>query len=205
MNRTIRTMALALLAFGGGAFAADYRHPATGLVFPETLAGMARISVHDYEPDTPGLGISVGYQAPGTAATIYLYTMGREAIPDGTDAPEVQEHFRQVIGDIVAHGQASGHERLRKTAERVAAYGRPGAQRMALAADFRYSLQGETRRSKVDLLGWQNHFLKVRYTYDAGVREEAERRHAELMDILADRLQPAPADGNGPGGGGPAD
>ncbi len=197
-------MALALLAFGGAAeaFAADYRHPATGLVFPETLAGMARISVHDYEPDSPGLGISVGYQALGTAATIYLYTMGRAAIPDGTDAPEVQEHFRQVIGDIAAHGQAQGYERFRKTAEGETGFGPPGAEFRARTADMEYALAGEERLTKVDLLGWRNHFLKVRYTYAAGVQEAAERRHAELLDILADRMTAADREDSGAADGG---
>ena len=192
-NRTWM-LALALGALVAGRCGAEpepYRHPATGLVLPPTLADMRQTEPHDYEPDSPGLGVSVGYQAPGTTATIYLYTLGQAAIPDGAAAPEVEAHFRQVLEDIAAHGQAQGHERFRKTAEGEIGFGPPGAEFRARTADMQYALAGEERFTKVDLLGWRNHFLKVRYTYAAGAREDAERRHAELLDILADRMKAA--------------
>lgn len=196
MKRMTWIFALAACAagyWGPGALAAEYRHPATGLVFPETLAGMGRISVHDYEPDSPGMGVSVGYKGPGMTATIYLYAAGMDAIPDGIDSPEVKEHFRQVVEEIVAYGRSNKQEDMRKTAEGEASFGTPGAERRALSADFRFSLDGASRRSKVDLLGWQNHFLKVRYTYETDVKDTAERTHGELMDLLADRMKPASA------------
>lgn len=192
-----RIWIFALLACAGGpwglcARAEEYRHPATGLVFPEVLAGMGQISVHDYEPQSPGLGVSVGYQSPGATATIYLYTEGVAAIPDGVDSPEVKGHFRQVVADIVAYGRSNDHGNMRKTAQGEESFGAPGSERQALSADFRYSIGKSSRFSKLDLLGWRNHFLKVRYTYEAEVKEAAESRHAELLDILADMLRPVP-------------
>ncbi len=205
MKKGTWIFALALGALVAGRAEAEpkpYRHPATGLVLPPTLADMRQTEPHDYEPESPGLGVSVGRQAPGTTATIYLYTLGQASIPAGAAAPEVAAHFRQVLEDIAAHGQAQGYERFRKTAEGEIGFGPPGAEFRARTADMQYALAGEERLTKVDLLGWRNHFLKVRYTYAAGVREAAERRHVELLDILADRMKAADGEDSGAASGG---
>ncbi|MDP2277273.1 MAG: hypothetical protein Q8K51_03525, partial [Nitrospirota bacterium] len=39
----------------------QYRHPATGLIFPDSVEGIIRGNVTDFEGKNPGLGISVAY------------------------------------------------------------------------------------------------------------------------------------------------
>ena len=77
----------------------SYRHPATGLVFPETLVEMPMVSLTDHDKN-PGLGVSIGYNAPGITATVYLYTLGLRSISGDLASPILKEHFNQVIQDI---------------------------------------------------------------------------------------------------------
>ena len=91
---------LACITLSAEAQTNSYRHPATGLVFPETLVEMPMVSLTDHEKDNPGLGVSIGYNAPGITVTVYLYTLGLRSISGDPASPILKEHFNQVIQDI---------------------------------------------------------------------------------------------------------
>ena len=56
--------------------AAPYQHPETGLLFEETMGGLTKGNVRNFEEKYPGLGVSIGYNAPGITATVYIYNLG---------------------------------------------------------------------------------------------------------------------------------
>ncbi len=167
------------------AAAEPFRHSETGMVFPDQLADMDRGEVTDYEAEQPGLGVSVGYNAPGITLTIYLYKMGMESVPDNIESAIFILHFKQVVDDVVQAGQLGYYGNLKKSTETsVPLPGRKNVPRV-LAASFSYTQNGVDRLSKLYLLPFRNHFLKVRFTYDTVVHAKAEDVLGKFLDSLA--------------------
>jgi len=61
--------------------AAPYQHPETGLVFEENLGGLTKGNVRNFEEKYSGFGISIGYNAPGITATVYIYVTSKDHSP----------------------------------------------------------------------------------------------------------------------------
>ena len=110
---------LACITLSAEAQTNSYRHPATGLVFPETLVEMPMVSLTDHEKNNPGLGVSIGYNAPGITATVYLYTLGLRSISGDLASPILKEHFNQVIQDIYKVEKLGYYKFVKKTAEGI--------------------------------------------------------------------------------------
>lgn len=167
------------------AAAEPFRHSETGLVFPDQLAGMDRGMVTDFEAEQPGLGVSVGYNAPGITLTIYLYNMGMESVPDNIESAIFISHFKQVVDDVVQAGQAGYYGNLKKTSETsVPLLIRKNGPR-AFSASFSYTQNGVDRLSKLDLLPFRKHFLKVRFTYDRDIQATAQNTLEKVLEYLA--------------------
>ncbi|MBU4460722.1 MAG: hypothetical protein KJ579_09150 [Verrucomicrobia bacterium] len=177
-------LAAVLLCIGLDALAQPYRHPATDLVFPEQLAGLERGDVTDYETKSPGLGVSVGYNVPGITVTIYLYTMGMKAVPDDLTSQPLKRHFAGVVSDVFRAGESGAYANVKKTAEGSAALDGSEKGPRALHASFSYSQKGRDRLSHLYLMGFRNHFLKVRFTYDKDMQETAEAVRVKLLGAL---------------------
>lgn len=168
-----------------GASAEPYMHHETGLVFPERLAGMDRGKVTDFETEQPGLGVSIGYNAPGITVTIYLYNMGMESVPDSLQSPVFRSHFKQVVDDVVQAGQLGYYGNLKKTSETAVSLSALQTGPNALCASFIYIQNDVERLSKLYLLPFRKHFLKVRFTYDRNIQSKAEDTLKKFLDYLA--------------------
>ena len=94
-----------------------YRHAGTGLVFPEKLATLEKGEVTDYEREHPGLGVSIGYNAPGITVTVCLYTMGLKTVPNDIKSGVMKIHFEQVMGDVKRIEEYGIYARVKKTSE----------------------------------------------------------------------------------------
>jgi hypothetical protein len=167
------------------AWAEAYLHPATGMVFQDRVAGMDRGVVTDFEREHPGLGVGIGYNAPGITATIYLYNLGMESVPDSLDSPVLTALFEQAVEDVLQAGRMGMYDSLRKTSETVIGFPAPQSGPRALCASFDVVQQGVERLSKLYLLAYRNHFLKIRFTYDRNVLERAEDTLGQLLEYLA--------------------
>jgi hypothetical protein len=66
---------------------------ASGLVFPYEIGWLHFNSLTEYEAATPGLGVGLGYGAPGIKGTIYVYDQERRDIPDAMGAPWLHTEF----------------------------------------------------------------------------------------------------------------
>ena len=91
---------LACITFTADAQTTQYRHPATGLVFPDSVDGIIKGNVKDFEGTSPGLGVSVSYDRPGITVTVYVYNLRLKSIPDDLSSPIFKNHFAQVMNDI---------------------------------------------------------------------------------------------------------
>lgn len=195
MTRNAQCLCLSvamLLGLAWSAAAGSYRHEPTGLLFPERLAQLEKGEVTDFEPQIPGGGIGVGYSGPGITVTLYVYALGRKSIPDGFQSRVLKEHFKETVGDVMEAGRRGLYKGGKKESEGVAAWDAGETGRKSLHAQFRFTQGGRERHSHLYLTGFRDHFIKIRFTYDAQVQGAAEKT---LKDFLAEmsRLLDAPA------------
>ncbi len=166
-----------------------YRHPATGLIFPDSVEGIARGAVTDFEGKNPGLGVSVAYDRPGITVTVYLYTLGLRSISGDLASPILKEHFNQVIQDIYKVEKLGYYKFVKKTAEGITFLRADKTGPQALFASFSYVQNGIERLSKVYLLGHKQHFVKIRFTYDKSVQAQVEEKLTAFLNAMADMLE----------------
>jgi hypothetical protein len=175
-------MAALGLLVAQGAWAEPFRHESTGIVFPDHIATLEKAArVRNYEAESPGLGISVGYDGPGITATVYIYTLGMEAIPDDLESAIMKDHFQQVAADIERAGEMGLYSGVKKLSEGKTAWEATASSVKSLHASYRYAQRGDECRSHLDLLGFRHHFLKIRYTYDREVGPAAETIRANFL------------------------
>jgi hypothetical protein len=183
-------LALALFWTAHDSAAEPYRHPATGLLFPDRFAAMEKAGIRDFERENPGFGTSVSYNAPGITVTIYLYTAGLKSVPSNLASPVMRRHFAEVVGEVIGAGKRGGYySNVKKISEEEVSLGAPHAEPRALLATFSYVQSGRERLSKLYLMGYKNHFLKVRFTYDKSVRSGAEETHKQFLRELTTMIQ----------------
>ena len=177
--------------FAGETNAAQYRHPATGLEFPDTIAGMMKGNVTDFEKKHPGLGVSIGYNGPGITVTIYLYNLGLKSISNDVAAPIQQKHFNEAVQEVYWAGKKGYYRSLKELGKGTTFLGSNHVGPKALFASFNYIQNGIERLSKLYLTGYENHFLKIRFTYNKVVRTQAEETQTRFLGEIGKMLEQA--------------
>jgi len=180
---------LACITLSAEAQTNSYRHPATGLTFPDSVEGIVRGDVTDFEGKNPGLGVSVPYDRPGITVTVYIYTFGFKSIPSDLSSPTLKNHFAQVMNDIYEVEKRGYYKSVKKTAEGVTFLRADKTDPQALSASFSYVQNGVERLSKVYLLGHRQHFVKIRFTYDKSVQAQVEEKLTAFLNTMADMLE----------------
>lgn len=180
---------LACITLSAEAQTNSYRHLATGLVFPETLAEMPMVSLTDHEKDNPGLGVSIGYNAPGITVTLYLYTLGLRSISGDPASPILKEHFNQVIQDIYKVEELGYYNNVKKLSQGAAFLKQDNRGPKALFASLSYVQSGTDRLSKLYLLGHKNHFVKIRFTYDKAGQKHSEETLKQFLNEIGAMIQ----------------
>ncbi len=134
-----------------------------GIRLPIEIAGFQRGSIIDYEARKKGLGISVAYGGHNIKATVFIYDMEIENLPEGINNLTVQKQAQRAFQDILqAHPEAETLEPLSKGS---------GACATFLSAKVLY--QGDPSRpneplySHLYLGSRRGNFVKVRLTYAA--------------------------------------
>ncbi|NLB65172.1 MAG: hypothetical protein GX803_01710 [Lentisphaerae bacterium] len=164
--------------------AEPYQHPDTGIEFPDRLGGLRKgPGAADYEAQNPGLGVSVRYEGPWEKADVYLYTLGLSTVPSNLQDPVLKDHFQETIREVAHFAENGLYEDFNIISTGEAAW-QPGSTiPVSLHASFAFSQEGIELLSHLYLRGFQNHFLKVRFTY---LKEANVFAGASLHTFLAE-------------------
>ncbi len=173
------------------AFAEPYRHEATGLVFPDRLAGMEKWRVTDFEKEQPGLGVSIGYTGPGITLTLYVYNLGLKSIPSDPKDKILTDQFAAGVQDIYRAGEAGAYTNLTRLYEKEISLTPAENSPKALLAEFSLLKRAKEGRSILILMGYKDHFVKIRYTYDKTLERMAGMVLQKLLEDLAAMMQGA--------------
>lgn len=157
-----------------------YLHRATGIVFPDKIAGFENTKVTDYEAMQPGLGIGISYRQPKIRADIYLYKGGLSRIPEGINSSLITQHFQQCVNDI----HNGGYSSVKKLSAGEISLG----NQPALSASFSYSENDIEEVSYLYLTGYDNHFLKIRFTYFKSAETSGKASLAEFLEKIGKLL-----------------
>lgn len=180
---------LACITFTADAQTTQYRHPATGLTFPDSVEGIVRGEVTDYEGKNPGLGVSVAYDRPGITVTVYLYTLSLRSISSDLASPILKDHFNQVIQDIYKVEELGYYKNVKNLAQGTTFLKQDNTGPKALFASLSYVQSGTNRLSKLYLLGHKNHFVKIRFTYDKAVQKHSEETLKQFLNEIGAMIQ----------------
>ena len=180
---------LACITLTANAQTNSYRHPATGLTFPDSVDGIIKGNVKDFEGTNPGLGVSVSYDRPGITVTVYVYNLRLKSIPNDLSSPTLKNHFAQVMNDIYQVEKLGYYKSVKKTAEGITFLRADKTGPQALSASFSYIQSGTERLSRVYLLGHKQHFFKIRFTYDKAVQAQAEEKLTAFLNAMADMIE----------------
>lgn len=79
-----------------------------GIPAPRKIGICGRQRAFDTGATHPGLGVTVGYRAPGVELTLHVYDLGLEDIQDGALSEHCKRHYLQCITDVFDAGKAQG-------------------------------------------------------------------------------------------------
>ncbi len=174
-------LCLAFLSIGSLVLAADtWRHDGTGMVFPSRLGGLIYQGTESFEQQE--FGVAVRYQGPQLLkADVFLYNLGLQRIPNGIDSELIKRHFESVSQDVVNAEKRGWYASLVEVGSGTVALGDSRGGHRALYRCFEYdqnpgptTASTQRRRSYVILTGYQNHFVKIRFTFLASTRSYGE-------------------------------
>jgi hypothetical protein len=194
VKRTARNICLSvaiLLGLALDATAEPYRHEPTGIVFPERIAQLGKGEVTDFEAQSAGGGVGVGYNGPKITVTLYAYTFGAKSIPDNHQSNILKNHFKETIDAVLRAGREGAYQSVKKVSEDVVAWDDGGTGRKTLHAQFSYTQGGRDRHSHLYLTGFKNHFIKIRFTYDVEVHGMAEKIQRDFLSEISRMLDAA--------------
>lgn len=163
--------------------AEPYKNPATGLVFPDTMAGMTKSKVTVF--DAPELGVGVGYNMPGASMTVFIYNPGMKEISADVSSPAFKGQFDQAVRDIFQAGKMDVMQNIKELPGNgvTTMPGRSG--RKALSASFSFRMQGKDMNSKLYLSQYKNNWVKLRYSYDAAMGNKGEEIFQNFLTDLS--------------------
>jgi hypothetical protein len=168
--------------------AEGFRDAVTGIEFPATLGSLNRGQLTRY--NAAELGLSVRYAGPNLLkADIYLYTSGLQDLGTGEKGSVVQEHFAGLKQAVFMMEEKGNYKDVKVVDEGEMLWNTAAGRVPVLHAVLQYSevgtgsVRSDPRISHIYLATYKDHFVKIRYTYLAEHRAQAE---ATLRYFLAD-------------------
>ena len=156
--------------------------PRSGVRIPYQLGWLHLSGATDNEPDSPGLGWTVAYDALALRGTVYVYDQRARLTSDDVESERVIEEFRTAVRDAL--GVNPGVE-----IKHQAMFRDPSGRGRCLLAIL--DVPGDSM-SAVLLSARNGCFVKARVTFDATERHFGRIAH-ESMEAFVDAVRPGPA------------
>ncbi len=142
--------------------------------------------------DDPRLGVSYDYRGDGLLLSLFVYDAGMEAIPDGAESMAVCQQFEDAKQGI-AH---AGYSEVKLEGEQLVRLSPPADSPLAREAAFELVRKDHALISYVWITGVAKYFVKLRFSLDAQLRDEAPEARRAVLNALGDAVRPhlKPAD-----------
>jgi hypothetical protein len=156
-------------------YAESYQHGASGFECPDDIAGFSRVSVDDYEPTSPGLGVACKYRLQRDLyADVYIYTAGLGAVPADIMHPTIVQLREQTLREINQFAESHGEQPRKLSAATLNVDTGRGV--VAVFYDsFVIGSPNGTRNTWVWLWTARNHVMKIRMTRPPSGDDDPEK------------------------------
>jgi len=181
VKKLILTLAAMLLA--SVVAAEPVINVATGIEFPDSIAGYERVGVNNFETQKPGLGYSYVYRTrEGITASVYVFNLQLERVPDNVADPQI-EAIRKMAADeviLAAKMRGSSAEKTFSITDRVK------TSRGLVNVDFdMFRTHGPTFITFTWIWTARNHIFKIRLTPSPMVDTEHVRDFSDAIVRLS--------------------
>jgi len=165
----------------------------TGIELPRRI-GPVETDGEMHSFGDPALGVAYQYDGDGISLTVYVYDLGMPDIPDGADTIATCEEFENVKAGLLT----SGYTHFTTKQERLVKLAPPAEVPLAREASFEFEFKGHPVVSYLWLTGAARNFVKVRFSIDAGMRDEVIDARRAILDALGEAVRPhlVPVDPN---------
>ena len=172
-----------LLFFSPAVVGADeFRDPATGIDFPVSLGSLDRTGLTRYR--TPEMGFSVRYVGlHELKSDTYVYTAGVAKLGTGETEGVVLSHYAEVKQAVFGMGEKGSYKDVMVASEGKVSLHTPDGPLPMLHAVMQYSDSEGLRVSHIYVGTYNDHFVKIRFTYLAKYRVQGD---AALRSFLQD-------------------
>ena len=176
-----------LFGCAGAAVAADD----TVRLLPAPLEMPRRIGplVYDGAPhrfEQRELGVAYQYLGRSLSLTIYVYDLGIENIPDGGDTNVSCEQFEQAKFDVVRAGYANTVLKSQQLVRLASSDDAP----LAREALLEFEREGHPTISYLWVTGVAKNFVKLRFSLDSQLRDEAVDARQAVLTALGEAIKP---------------
>jgi hypothetical protein len=149
---------------------------------------------HDGKPHAfpePALGVAYQYSADGLSLTIYVYDAGIKDIADGANTVATCEQFEEAKQGVIQ----ARYPKTVLTTEQLVRLAPPDEQPQAREAVFEFEIEKRPAYSYVWVTGVAKHFIKLRFSVAADLRDEVPEARRAILTALGDAVKPhlAPA------------
>lgn len=132
------------------------------------------------------LGVGYQYNGAGLALTIYVYDGGITDIPDGGDTIAACQQFEQSKSEI----QSAGYSNVVLKSQQLVRLEPPDAVPVAREAVLELVRGGHPVISYLWITGFDKNFIKLRFSLDAGLRDEVSEARRAVLDALGAAMKP---------------
>lgn len=134
----------------------------------------------------PRLGVGYQYNGAGLALTIYVYDGGITDIPDGGDTVAACQQFEQSKSEI----QSAGYANVVLKSQQLVRLEPPDDAPVAREAVLELVRGGHPVISYLWITGFDRNFIKLRFSLDAGLRDEVSEARRAVLDALGAAMKP---------------
>ncbi len=160
--------------------------PGPKIDFPD-VKGLTRGKIQTFPKAE--LGYSVGYNAPGFNATVYVYNLGLKKIPDGPKSDEAKAQMKQATADLETVRQAGVYKSVKELGmEETIPLGKGKDAPTTLRRRFELELNSGVKLSEIYVTGYKDHFVKIRISHDPDDKAAPEKI-ATLLEELGKSLK----------------
>jgi len=198
MNKCLWLAVVWAMAWGGAAAvqaedAAKVKLEPTQVELPTRLGPM-RLTGEPHRYEQPGLGVSYQYLGQSLSLTVYVYDAGLTDIPDGGDTMQSCWLFEEAKNNISQAGYAD----VKLVSEQLVRLSPRADAPLAREAVFEYVRNGRPTLSYVWITGVAKNFVKMRFSMERDLRDEAIEARRAVLTALGEAIKPqlAPVDPN---------
>jgi hypothetical protein len=136
------------------------------------------------------LGYSVGYKGGGSVITVYVYNLELDKIPDGPNSDVVKAEMYESLLALEANKANGRYKSIQPLDEKVIPFGKSKTAPQIRRKRYEVEMAKEGAAiTELYITGYKNYFLKIRATYPADSKEQAQKSLDSLLDALGKELK----------------